>query len=185
MNTTCLIVMTNLTHAVLQAGVNYVLASAVHMVIHFQKVTITQALFPFPLTIYNLVRCTTISCEHPDSIEWLKKPFGLFGGIHLLQMKKRIVCDKEPKLVCSEVQWTEELDITFHRVLIRGTFQRVPAASEGLFKAELSETHQYSLRAVCLLSIPQLTSGELTSNGLQLALKRVPMCKINCTHLVM
>lgn len=69
MNTTCLIVMTNLTHAVLQAGVNYVLASAVHMVIHFQKVTITQALFPFPLTIYNLVRCTTISCEHPDSIE--------------------------------------------------------------------------------------------------------------------
>lgn len=137
MNTTCLIVMTNLTHAVLQAGVNYVLASAVHMVIHFQKVTITQALFPFPLTIYNLVRCTTISCEHPDSIEWLKKPIGLFGGIHLLQMKKRIVCDKEPKLVCSEVQWTEELDITFHRVLIRGTFQRVPAASEGLFKAEL------------------------------------------------
>lgn len=60
-------------------------------------------------------------------------------------------------------------------MLIRGTFQRVPAASEGLLKAELSETHQYFLRAVCLLSIPQLTSGELTSNGLQLALKRVPI----------
>lgn len=68
--------------------------------------------------------------------------------------KKRIVCDKEPKLECSEVQSAEEWDISFHQAIIRGTFQRDPAASEGLLKAELSEMHQYSLRAVCLLSIP-------------------------------
>lgn len=69
--------------------------------------------------------------------------------------EKRIACDKKGKLESSEVQWTEVLDETFHWVLIRGTFQRFPAASQGLLMAVLSETHQYSLRAVCLLSIPQ------------------------------
>lgn len=165
------------------------------MVIHFQKITITQArysvVFPFPLTIYNLVWCTTISYEHPVSTEWLKKPFGLLSSKWIpLQMKKRIACDKEPKLECSEVQWTENLDIPFHGVLIRGTFQRVPAASEGLLKAELSETHQYSLRAVCLLSIPQSwlqeSSPQTGYNRLwREFLSSWQKCKINCTHSTM
>lgn len=51
-----------------------------------------------------------------------------------LQMKRGIACDKEPKLECGEVRWGGELDRTFQWVLIRGTFQRVPAASQGLLQ---------------------------------------------------
>lgn len=86
------------------------------------------------------------------------------------------------------MQSAEEWDITFHQAIIRGTFQRDPAASEGLLKAELSEMHQYSLRAVCLLSIPWSWLQESSpQTGYNLLWREFLSCwkrgKINSTRL--
>lgn len=58
--------------------------------------------------------------------------------------------DKEPKLAwkCSAVNWGAGDDFS------TGYHQRsISKGWQGLLKAELSEMHQYSLGAVCLLSI--------------------------------
>lgn len=55
-------------------------------------------------------------------------------GSHCRWKKGGTSFDKESKLKGSEVQWSGELDSTFHWVPIRGSFQRVGAASQGLLQ---------------------------------------------------
>lgn len=117
---------------------------------------------------------------------------GLLGSRWLgipLQMKKGIACDKEPKPESSEVQWSGELDRTFHWVLIRGTFQRVLAASQGLLQLSSQKGINIPAGLSGYCQCPRVdfrreSSPQRGYNWLwRELLSSWQNCKINCTHL--
>lgn len=121
------------------------------MVIHFQKVTTTQAMLSKPIFFLSpnhlLSSMIYFYITWAPWFYWLTEeamtayPVLVSSAVGELGFHCRWKggCDKEPKLECSEVQWSEELARTFHWVLIRGTFQRVSTASQGLLQLSSKE----------------------------------------------